>query len=243
MRSNAMKNLLLLFLLLVLITSCTVSKSSYNPNKKYSPEELQEDYQLFRNILEESHPSLYWYTSKDSLDHFFETGASKLKDSLTETKFRNVLSYVLSQIHCGHTTVRASKAASRYSERARSFIFPLNIKTWDDTVVVTSNLSRKDSNVARGVLLKSIDGKPVSIIIDSLFKHLSSDGYNITHKYQSLSNSGVFRSMMLIHWVFYEKLKLVWALRLLIHRGFARFPVRLPIRHRKKKEERQGCRR
>lgn len=190
-----MKNLLLLLSLVVLLTSCTVSKSSYSPNKKYSPEELQEDYQLFRNILEESHPSLYWYAPKDSIDYFFETGASRLKDSLTETKFRNILSYVLSQVHCGHTTVRASKAASRYSERARSFIFPLNIKAWNDTVVVTSNLSRRDSNITRGVVLKSIDGRPVSLIIDSLFKHISSDGYNITHKYQSLSNSGVFRSM------------------------------------------------
>jgi hypothetical protein len=150
---------------------------------------------LFRNILEESHPSLYWYTPKDSIDFFFEKGAAKLKDSLTEIKFRNILSYVLSQIHCGHTTVRASKAASRYSERARSLVFPLNIKAWGDTVVVTSNLSRRDSNVARGILLKSVDGKPISKIIDSMFQHLASDGYNLTHKYQSLSNAGVFRSM------------------------------------------------
>lgn len=190
-----MKNLLLFISTFVLLTSCTVSKGRYNPAKKFSSQELQEDYQLFRNILEELHPSLYWYASKDSIDYFFETGALRLKDSLTEAKFRNILSYVLSQIHCGHTTARASKAASRYSERARSFIFPLNIKAWNDTVIVTSNLSRRDSNITRGVLLKSIDGKPVSLIVDSLFKHLSSDGYNITHKYQSLSNSGIFRSM------------------------------------------------
>lgn len=190
-----MKNLLPFFAILLLVTGCTVGKESYNPNKKFSPKELQEDYLLFRNILEESHPSLYWYSSKDSIDHYFETGKSKLNDSLTETKFRNVLSYVLSQIHCGHTTVRPSKAAIRYAERAKTRVFPLNIKTWADTVVVTSNLNPGDSNILRGVVLKSIDGRPVSTIIDSLFRHLSSDGYNLTHKYQSLSNAGVFRFM------------------------------------------------
>lgn len=190
-----MKNLLLLVSVIVLITGCTVSKSRYNPNKKFSPEDLQEDYEVFRNVLEESHPSLYWYTPKDSINYFFEKGASQLKDSLTEVKFRNILSYVVSQVHCGHTSVRASKAASRYSEKTRSLVFPLNIKAWADTVMVTSNLSRRDSNISRGVLLKSLDGKPISVIIDSLFKHLASDGFNLTHKYQSLSNAGVFRSM------------------------------------------------
>jgi hypothetical protein len=191
----AMRNPLIGFFILVILSSCAVSKNNYNPNKKFSPEQLQKDYELFRNILEESHPSLYWYTSKDSVDYYFEVGASRLKDSLPEYKFRNILSYVLAQIHCGHTSVRASKAATKYSDRVRTWMFPLNIKAWRDTVVITSNLSRSDTNVMRGSLLKSIDNKPISLIIDSLFQHVSGDGYNLTHKYQTLSNGGVFRSM------------------------------------------------
>lgn len=190
-----MKNPIIAFFILLILNSCAVSKNNYNPNKKFSPEQLQKDYELFRDILEESHPSLYWYTPKDSVDYYFELGASRLKDSLPEYKFRNVLSYVLAQIHCGHTSVRASKAATRYSDRVRSWMFPLNIKAWKDTVIITSNLSRSDSNVMRGALLTSIDNKPIGFIIDSLFQHVSGDGYNLTHKYQTLSNGGVFRSM------------------------------------------------
>lgn len=177
------------------VISCTVSNPAYNPNKKFAPDELQQDYEVFRNVLEESHPSLYWYTPKDSIDYFFEEGKKRLQDSLPEYRFRNVLSYVVSQIHCGHTTVRASKAETRYLGRTRGLQFPLNIKAWQDTVLVTSNLSRRDSNIMRGVLLKSISNVPVSVILDSMFRHISADGYNTTHKYQSVSNSGVFRSM------------------------------------------------
>ncbi len=54
-----------------LIAGCSVSKN-YNADKKYSKEKLQEDYTLLRNILEQKHPSLYWYTSKDSMDYFFD---------------------------------------------------------------------------------------------------------------------------------------------------------------------------
>src|SRR3954468_15425625 len=126
--------LLVPVLFLLALCSCTTSKP-YNPAHKFSPVELQEDYDLFRGMLEESHPSLYWYTPKDSVDRYFEIGSSKLQDSLTEYKFRNVLSYVVSSIHCGHTSIRPSKEASRYAERVRSIMFPLSIKAWDDTVV------------------------------------------------------------------------------------------------------------
>lgn len=190
-----MKNLFVALSILLFLSSCAIGKNSYNPNKKFSPEQLQKDYELFRNILEESHPSLYWYTPKDSIDYYFEVGARRLKDSLPEYKFRNVLSYVLAKIHCGHTSVRASKAATKYSARVRGWTFPLSIKSWKDTVVITSNLSRRDTNVMRGALLKSIDNKPISVIIDSMFQQLSADGYNTTHKYQTISNGGVFRSM------------------------------------------------
>jgi hypothetical protein len=192
---KTMKNLLPALCILMLLSSCVASKSSYNPNKKFAPEQLQKDYGLFRNILEESHPSLYWYTSKDSVDYYFEQGANRLKDSLTENKFRNVLSYVVAQIRCGHTSIRASRNATRYSDRTRTWMFPLNVKAWSDTVMVTSNLSRRDSNVMRGVVLRSIDNKPISVVVDSMFQHISADGYNTTHKYQSISNGGVFRSM------------------------------------------------
>jgi len=181
--------------MLLILQSCTVSKNSYNPNKKFSPDQLHKDYELFRNMLEESHPSLYWYTPKDSVDYYFQLGESSLKDSLPEYKFRNILSYVLAQIRCGHTSVRASKAATKYSERTRGLMFPLSIKAWKDTVVITSNLSRRDTTVMRGALLKSIDNKPMPVIIDSMFRYISGDGYNTSHKYQTISNSGTFRSM------------------------------------------------
>src|SRR5919202_1732178 len=106
-----MKNLLLLSIIAVLCGSCAVSKP-FNPNTKIAPQKLQQDYALFRNILEDTHPGLYWYTTKDSMDYYFASGAAMLKDSMTETKFRNILSYVIAKMHCGHTAVTPSKAAS-----------------------------------------------------------------------------------------------------------------------------------
>jgi hypothetical protein len=187
--SEAMK-FLYTILTFLFFCSCTVTKK-FDPNKKYAPDQLQTDYTLFRDILEKEHPGLYWYTSADSMNYFFEKGKALLQDSLTETGFRSVLSYVLAKIKCGHTTVRPSKS---YAKRGTGRYFPLVLKTWGDTSVITLNLSRRDSNIVRGSLLTAIDNVPIPIIIDTMFQHLSADGNNLTHKYQTLSNRGVFGS-------------------------------------------------
>lgn len=186
-----MKNYFIVFILLVLASSCAVSKN-FNPATKYAPEVLQKDYTIFQDILEHEHPGLYWYTPKDSMAFYFEEGRSRLQDSLTETGFRTVLSYVISKIHCGHTSVAPSKRGRRTIDTLRLRPFPLSLKIWPDTAIVTANLNRKDSVVTRGAVLLSIEGRPVQQIVDSLFQYLPADGYNTTHKYQTLSNRGTF---------------------------------------------------
>lgn len=179
-------------IIILLLTSCAASK--FNPAQKYAPEALRQDYSIFRNVLEEMHPSLYWYTPKDSMDYFFTRGEAMLNDSLTETRFRYVLSYVISKMRCGHTSTRPSKAAQKFVNPAAPSL-PLFIKSWPDTTVVVANINRTDSNVVRGVVLQSIDNRSMQQIIDSFFSHLSTDGHNTTHKYQTLSNGSTFRSL------------------------------------------------
>lgn len=189
----SMKHHILLIFIAACFCSCAVSKN-YNPNKKFGKEQLTKDYQIFRGALEEAHPSLYWYTPKDSMDLYFDRGFNIIKDSMTETQFRTVLSYVVAQIKCGHTSVRPSRAMSKYLEGKVS-PFPINIKAWGDTAVVTSNINKKDSNVVRGVLLQSIDGRTMQQVFDTLFRFTNTDGYNLVHKYQSISNRNVFPSL------------------------------------------------
>jgi Peptidase family S41 len=184
---------------IVFFSSCSVSKSGFTPSKKYSPEELNKDYSIFRGALEESHPGVYWYTPKNEMDSYFDWGKQQIKDSLNEEDFRKVLSYVISKINCGHTVTRASKAFLKYRDTSFNKIFPLSLKIWPasnsfatDTATIAANLIRKDSTLTRGVVVKQIDHRPISTILDTLCQYISSDGYNLTHKYQALSNRGGF---------------------------------------------------
>jgi hypothetical protein len=130
------------------------------------------------------------------MDHYFSYGYEHLKDSMTEPEFRKVLNYVTAKINCGHTSVRSSKKWSKYIDTARlGKMFPLSMKIWNDTMVVTANLNRKDSILKRGTVITKVNGKKETEIVDTLFDYISTDGYNKTHKYQTLSNRGFFGSL------------------------------------------------
>ena len=155
-----MKTLILFIFCALFFTSCAVNKSSFYPGKKYSPADLQEDYTVYRKVLEEHHPGIYWYTGKDSMDYYFEKGRQQLNDSLTEPEFRKVLNYVTAKINCGHTGIRPSKAWNRYTDTARQGkMFPLSFKIWEDAMVVTANLNRRDTILKRGTMISAINGK------------------------------------------------------------------------------------
>jgi hypothetical protein len=193
-----MKNMRILIYLffIALITGCGVGRSSFSPNKKYSLEQVQKDYSIYQNVLEESHPGLYWYTSKDSMDYYFKWGQQQLKDSMTEPDFRKILSFVTAKINCGHTSVRSSKKFSKYQDTAAiRRVFPLSMKLWEDTMVVAANLNNKDSILKRGTVITKINGRTTAKIVDTLFDYISTDGYNRTHKFQTLSNRGFFGSL------------------------------------------------
>lgn len=198
-QKSFINNHLLAYCLLLIVyslSSCSVSKSSFHPTKKYSAEQLQYDYAVYKDILTKHHPSLYWYTIKDSMDYYFAKGKEQLNDSLTEPQFRKVLAWVTAKVNCGHTTVRTSKQWSKYADTARlGKMFPLSMKIWDEAMVVTASLYRRDSIFKRGTELISINGLTRQQLADTMFQYISTDGYNSTHKYQSLSNRGYFGSV------------------------------------------------
>ncbi len=185
----------------IILYSCKTGKTAFNPYKKFGPQQLQSDYRLFRKILEERHPSLYWYTPKAVMDSTFEDGSRQLKDSLTEQQFRKILTKVAAQIRCGHTSVRASKKYTKYLDTLkRKDIFPVYIKTWNDTVVVAYNIFKNDSSLVRGALIDSIGGKPVKTVLDSLRRYIPADGGNRVAQDQRLSTGTYFGA--LYTWVY-----------------------------------------
>jgi hypothetical protein len=164
-----------------------VSKN-YSPDKKFSQDELQKDYTLLRNILEKKHPSLYWYTPKDSMDNFFEQGYQHIKDSMTELQFGwEIIAPLTNKIRCGHTSFTMSSGWNKFIRDKRIPSFPLLLKIWADTMVVIGNINTKDSVIKRGTLITAVNGIRNHDLLKKMFSYLAQDGYAENVNYIRLS--------------------------------------------------------
>lgn len=186
---KTLKNILF-FSVLLFLYSCATTSKNYNPNKKYSTAQLQQDYSLLRNILEKKHPSLYWYTGKDSMDMYFDKYYGAIKDSMTEQQFGwKIIAPLTDKIRCGHTSFAMSKGYNNWVSGKRFSSFPLFMKFWNDTMVVTNNLNRKDSVLKRGTLITSINGMNNAALKETMFGYLTEDGNANNANYIRLSGN------------------------------------------------------
>ena len=173
-----------------LLCGCAASNKHYKPDKKFSQQDLQQDFTLLRNILEQKHPSLYWYTPKDSMNFYFDSLYHNIPDSMTELQFGwKILAPLTQKIHCGHTTFGMSKNWSKFIRNKTIPSFPLFLKVWGDTMVVTANLNRKDSLIKPGALITSINGVRNHELIQQMFQYLPGDGYADNVNYIRLSGN------------------------------------------------------
>ena len=189
-----MKNIVLYLLGIMMLGglwSCSpASHVPYSPQKKYSPQELQEDLQLMEQTLRRNHPSLHWYASEEEVQQAFAKAYRAVQDSLNENTFRNLLNETVSVLRCGHTSVRNSRQYNWYTAGSRPTGFPLGLKITDDsTLIVTSNLYRTDSILRRGVRLTSINNRTAKQLIDTLLPLVPIDGYSNNFSYQNISNN------------------------------------------------------
>lgn len=185
---SCVKYILAAFVVTTLSVSCATRRPAQQVlQQKYAPEQLKAEIVLLKKILEANHPSLYWYTPKDSIDYYFATTLAGITDSLTLPAYRNKLSWVIGKIRCGHTAVRYPGSFAEASMRHRGAQFPLSIKTWGDSMVVVATAPGADSVIKRGTIITGINGLANRQLLDSIFQLMSTDGYADNFKSQLTS--------------------------------------------------------
>lgn len=176
--------------IVICLSSCIATKNkNYSFNNKYAPQKVKDDIVLLYQIFQANHPSLYWYTPKDSIEYYFNQTLASITDSLTEIEAKNKIATVVAKIKCGHTSVRYSKQFLKLADKYKYPQFPLSIKTWKDSMVVLGYYNKEDSMLKRGTIITAINGKSLSQITAHIFPLISTDGEDINYKYQTLSGN------------------------------------------------------
>jgi hypothetical protein len=152
----------------------------------FTPGQLKEDFILFRQAMQEAHPGLYRYNTKEHVDSLFAKTESLLDNEMTQQEFYRVLLPLASQVKCGHTKFHPDNNWSDYYYYGSERVFPLRLFFQDKKAFI---LDSYDSSIIapKGLEVTSINRKPMTMIIDRLLPAFFSDGNNTTFKYIEMS--------------------------------------------------------
>jgi hypothetical protein len=158
------------------------------------PEKLKEDVDYAYSKLQQMHPQLYWYISKQELDRKFDSLKGTINESLTPLQFYFKLQPVIADIKEGHLSLRIprkkfTKREIKNLENKKGMFSRFEYYVKGDHLFIIQN---KDSieNIQPGTEILSIDHIPISEYVKKYRKLISSDGYNTT--FQSYFLKDVF---------------------------------------------------
>lgn len=128
------------------------------------------DLNIYRQALEQSHPSLYRFTSKERYDALFDSVASHLNSSTTELEFFRSLSKISSLVREAHSYVKPSKSLS--TSIKDKLLFPFKVLVKHDHLMIQNSRSPEFSHMKKGAVY-SINGHSVKSIIKTLSESTS----------------------------------------------------------------------
>lgn len=148
------------------------------------PEKLKEDVDYAYSKLQKMHPQLYWYISKQELDHKFDSLKQTFDQPLTPLQFYFKLQPVIADVREGHLSLRIprkkfTKKEIKRLEHKKGMFSRFEYYVKGDRLFIIEN---KDSieGIQPGSEVLSINHIPVSEYLKKYRDLISSDGYNTT---------------------------------------------------------------
>lgn len=156
-------------------------------DKKYSTAQLKSDIVNLKENLEGSHPQLYLYTSKKTIDSLFDSAIMALDHDLSAAEFYTLIAPLVAKIRCSHTGIKLSEACQMAREKSGNYL-PLKVFVSEDKAWNISAYHGAKT-IDKGSEILSINGVPMAKIIHSLMSFIPSEGNNITSKYYELNKN------------------------------------------------------
>ncbi len=183
---NYMNKIIFSCCLLFIANNLISQKSSYDPDRVHSIDQLQEDFRFFRSKLEGKHPNLYEYTSKEVLDIYFDSLYTSINLPMTERKFYTIITLLNAKIKDGHTMQLPGASAINYHVK-NDVYFPFYVTINNGKLFVNMNCTA-DFTIRNGDEIININEKPAKNILDYLFERQIHDGFNQTYPIWILTN-------------------------------------------------------
>src|SRR5690606_36696282 len=151
--------------LIVLLTSCvSVKKFNEKLSTPVAAEKLKSDVDYAYASVQQLHPELYWYISKDSLDGKFEAVKKTIDSPLTPAEFYSKLAPVVADVRQGHLRLVLPDRKLNVDERKalklqKGLFSPYNYVVEEDRLILKDNTD-KIPNTDVGTEISKINDAP-----------------------------------------------------------------------------------
>ncbi len=160
-----------------------VSVHSQIMAKRYSPQELKEDYVKFYTILEKVHTGLYDYISADQWQILKDSSMQLISEPMTHRAFFKLIAYHIARIRNVHTRHGVTNSWIR----KKSDIFPFNLNYIGNKLYVSESLGG-EVTLPRGTEILQINGRRPPEIKKMIWPYIPADGYIETGKMAVLND-------------------------------------------------------
>ena len=179
-----MKNVFTLFVLSILFSCQSVKKNNAFLDQKIPVDELRYDVDYAYQKLQKFHPNLYWYISKEELDHKFDSLKTTVSQPMTPNQFFFRLAPVIASINEGHLRLRSvpkrySKSEQKEFKKKKPLFALMDYKIIDDRIFIKENKENL-GDIKAGTEILKINDENVSDLVRKYKKLYSSDGENKT---------------------------------------------------------------
>lgn len=163
------KNLVLFVAIQFLFSIISVGQQEPEP-KLFGPEELIEDFDYMLYTLDETHPNLYAYISKEAFIAKTDAFRKSITKPITKAAFYKILYKTIALIKQGHTMVFGDAGFDQFKNEG-GLSFPFKINCFSDHIYIDQNFS-SNKELIKGTELIAINRIPVSRIIDDFTPYL-----------------------------------------------------------------------
>ena len=181
-----------IFVGIIIQFSCN-SNSNLPPitNKIITAIELKSDFALLKTSLQEGHPGLYRYSSKEKIDSLLNYYETSINKEMTEVEALRFFAKVVAIIKDGHTQARPSKNMMDHIEIDSTALLFIPLMQ-NDTMYVQRNYSDIPDKDFLGARIISINGTDVKDLVKEFNTFCPVDGNNLTRKSRLLEFGRLF---------------------------------------------------
>lgn len=163
--------------LLGLKTTFKKNNHKVNPLELKNPEELKADFIVFRQSLEEGHPGLYDYISRQRLDKMFDSTLQSIHNPLSVFDFEVLLISIVKSIRDKHTQFLTNYDMFKVREYSRQKMvsWPVRMGWEGNSLLITGATMTYNSLI--GKTIKSINGINADTLKKRAEKYCLTEGF------------------------------------------------------------------